>query len=698
MGLQRSVAMTRKLIPLLLLSLAVACSAGKAADPGAGGGTSSSSGGNGNGGGGPGADAGDDANGPLPFAPDSPNVYVAKVKNVLLGLPPTDDELKAVIADPTQLGVLVDGWMKQQEYQTKMLRFFELAFQQTQITPIDFVDMLDQGQLQLQNPLLLQNVQQSFARTMLDVAMKGQPFTQAPTTQTHALTTALKTFYALLDVWQIANGMNAVTDYFQKANPSLTIYVTAKSIPLKDTLDPTNANYMHWTDPGVANMKGGAACQTDPISYPARANTLFYILQGSLPGRKLADGTQCPGGSGAGQLTAADYSDWTMTTIRAPSGAEAATPFYDLQTLRGGTQMVLERPYVGFFSTPAFFANWQTNQSNQMRVTLNQTLIVATGAQIDGSDGTTPSSTPGLDSAHASNAQCVGCHQLLDPTRSILASTFSWNYGLQIDPTWQNQKGLFAFQGVESKVTNIFDFANVLATHPLFASAWAQKLCYYVNSEACTSNDPEFQKIVDAFKASSYSWNALVKAVVTSPITTHAVSTATATTNGEVVGVSRRDHICAAWNARLGFADICGLDASQKPAAPANALAIVNGLPSDGYGRGSVAPVLPNQPSLFYRAGTENLCEAIAALVIDNKSPPAGAKTWSSAQADAAIPEFVSLVMGVPPSDPRSGALLGALQAHFASAKAQSGATATDALQSTFAAACMAPSAVSMGM
>jgi hypothetical protein len=689
--------MKRKLIPVLLVLLG--CSAGSPATPnGAGPGSSDDGGGSSGSSGGPGADAGDDANGPLPFVPDSPNVYVAKVKNVLLGLPPTDDELKAVNADPSQLGALVDGWMKQPEYQTKMLRFFELAFQQTQITPLDFVDMLDQGQLQLGNTLLLQNVQQSFAYTMLDVAMNGKPFTQAVTTQTHSLTTALKTFYALLDVWQIANAMNSLTDYFQKANPSLTIYVTAKSVALKDTLDPKSPSYMHWTDPGVATLKGPAACQTDPIAYPARANTLFEILQGSFPGRKLADGTQCPGGSGTGQLTDKDYSDWTPTNIRTPSGSEATTAFYDLQTLRGGTEMVLKRPYVGFFSTPAFFANWQTNQSNEMRVTLNQTLIVATGAQIDGNDATIPSSTPGLDATHANSPQCVGCHQLLDPTRSIFASTFSWNYGTQLDPTWQNQKGLFAFQGVQSNVSTIYDFASTLAAHPLFASAWAQKLCYYVNSEACAADDPEFQKIVDAFKGSSYAWNALVKAVVTSPITTHAATTVTATTNGEVVGVSRRDHICAAWNARLGFADICGLDVSQKPVAPSTALAIVAGLPSDGYGRGAVAPVLPNQPSLFFRAGTENLCEALAALVVDAKTPPAGAKTWSSAQPDAAIADFVSLVIGVPPSDPRSAPLTTALQAHFASAKAQTGTTATAALQSTFMAACMAPSAVSMGM
>ena len=48
---------------------------------------------------------------PLAFQADPPSVYVAKVKNVLVGLPPTDDEIKAVAADATQLTTLIDGWM-----------------------------------------------------------------------------------------------------------------------------------------------------------------------------------------------------------------------------------------------------------------------------------------------------------------------------------------------------------------------------------------------------------------------------------------------------------------------------------------------------------------------------------------------------------------------------------------------------------
>ncbi len=693
------------LMPLALAG-AAACFGSSGASDGPGGpgdGTNADGGKGGEGG------IGDDGGGPapLPFAPDSPYVYVAKVKNVLVGLPPTDDEMKSVVADPSHLGVLVDAWMKLPQYETKMRRFFQLAFQQTQISAGDFGDQLNPGQLQLDpnratQALFLQSVQESFARTMLDPAMQSQPFTRAMSTTSFAMTTALKVFYGLLDVWQIDDA-GRLKDAFQIANPNLTITVqTAPVSPPSSSFDPTSANYMHFQDPDVAQLGGGAGCATDPITYPARASTLYDILFGVLPGRKLADGTACPSGGGqkaaSAQLQAADFSDWTMVNVRAPAGGEATTPFYDLSKLRGASEMVLGMPRVGFFSTPAFFANWQTNDSNQMRATLNQTLIVATGAQIDGNDPTVPTSTPGLDSAHASTPDCVSCHQLLDPTRSILAATYSWNYHTQVDPTYASQPGLFAFQGVQAQVKTISDFAGTLASHPRVAEAWANKLCFYVDSEACVGSDPELRKVIDAFTSSGYSWSALVKALVTSPITTHTASSVTATTNGEMVAVARRDHLCAMWNARFGFADICGLDAAQAALAPAGALAIVTGLPSDGYGRGSVAPVVPNQPSLFYRAGVENLCETIAGIVVDAKKPPPGAKTWSSAQPDAAIADFVALVMGLTASDPRAATASTVLHAHFDAAKQQGGLTVTDALQSTFTLACMSPSAVSMGM
>jgi len=646
-----------------------------------------------------------------PFSAAAPVTYVAKVKNILVGLAPTDDEIKAVTADPTQLKALVQGWMKLPAYATKMKRFFELAFQQTQVSETDFDDQTFPKRIDINattTPLIVQNAQQSFARTMLELATEGRPFTDATTTNKVMMTTALKELYAFLDVWQVADD-GTVTDLFRKAHPkqAITVEASAGPIPIAQTLDPTSPNYMHWYDPDVATHDMNVAgCTVDPLVYdPPSAATLHTLLYGGLDGHKnpTAGGLNCPpsGGSAmAPQLDATkDFSDWTLVTIRPPTGTEATSPFYDLPSLRAATELVLSTPRSGFFSTPAFFANWQTNKSNQMRVTMNQTLIVALGAQVDGSMLTVPPSTPGLDAAHATSAACIACHQELDPLRSIFSATFSWNYHAQDDATFAAQKGMFAFGGVIKPVTSLSDLGGTLATHPLFAQAWVQKLCTYANSAPCVTTDPEFLRVVMSFQASGYSWSGLVSELMSSPLVTNASPTATVLTNGEVVAVSRRDHLCAALNARLGFDDVCGLDAVTRKQEQAPIAQISSGLPSDGYGRGAVMPVLPNDPTLFYRAGTENICTTVAAAVIDvptAKQTP-GVTQWSSGKPDAAIADFIAVVMGLVPSDPRAAPATTLLTQHFATAMSQ-GATASNALKSTFITACLAPSAVSIGL
>ena len=113
-----------------------------------------------------------------PFNAVTPAVYVAKVKNLLVGLPATDDELAQVNGDPGALAGLIAGWQKLPEYQQKMQRFFELSFQQTQISIADLADQAYPKQLATNaatTPLLLQNIQQSFARTMLELNARGRP-------------------------------------------------------------------------------------------------------------------------------------------------------------------------------------------------------------------------------------------------------------------------------------------------------------------------------------------------------------------------------------------------------------------------------------------------------------------------------------------------------------------------------------------
>ena len=388
-----------------------------------------------------------------------------------------------------------------------------------------------------------------------------------------------------------------------------------------------------------------------------------------------------------------------MVTIR-PLGGQPRSTFFDLADMRAATEIRIGTPRPGFFATPAFHANWPTNQSNQMRVTLNQALIVATGAQIDGTDLTVPPSTPGLDAQHADPAgPCYGCHQNLDPSRSVLSATYSWFYYPQADPDLRAEPGLFAFQGVVQPMTNIDDFAATLASHPLVAQAWVQKVCYYANSAPCELTDPEVVKVIDAFKTSNFNWNKLVGDLMASPVVTYAKPTVTGELNNQVVSVARRDHLCAALNSRLGLVDVCELDATLRRRPPSTIALIVSGLPSDGYGRGATIPVLPNEATMFYRSGIENICSELSEMVVDGAADPnqPGKKQWSSDSPDAAIGDFVTQIMALPASDPRSEQATRILKSHFTAAT-QAGESATASLRSTFVAACLSPSFIGIGL
>jgi hypothetical protein len=649
------------------------------------------------------------------YQADPPAVYVAKVKNILVGLPPTPDEVAAVQKDPKALGGLVDQWMAMPEYDAKMMVFFELAFQQTQITTANFVDMIPPRGLGIARSLnpLVQNLRESFARTV--IAQSAQPFTSSFTTHQFMMTPAVMELYAYLDARRV-DDTGTINDIFAKAQPTgqmMTIQYKAGMVDPQKAATLGDPNYLHFYNPDLPNETNynDPTCDAmDPVTVAVSAEDLHDILYGGIPAHKNPAGqngctVKVTASQMGVQMQPSDFTTWKLVTIRPPTGTEKPTNFFDLYTLRNTDTLLVSTPRVGFFSTPAFFANWPTNSSNMARVTVNQSLIVATGTAIDGTDGTNPGANPpGIDTQHAvPGSACYGCHQLLDPTRSIFTATYSYFYYPQTDTNLMKVPGEFAFQGVVQSMKTIDDFAGLLATHPLVPQAWAQKLCYYVDSGACDPADPELQRIIANF-AKTNQWNALVKDIVTSSLTTNATETATWQLSGEVVAVSRRDHMCAALNNRLGFNDICQLDATSSLGYGNPTLtvigSIVQGMPSDGYGRGSTIPVLPNQPTLFYRAALENICEQVAQMTIDAKpsaSQP-NAKQWSSANATAAIGDFVAIIMALTPSDPRTADVTAALTDHFNAAQSTGGASASDSLKSTFVAACLSPSFIGIGM
>jgi hypothetical protein len=382
---------------------------------------------------------------------------------------------------------------------------------------------------------------------------------------------------------------------------------------------------------------------------------------------------------------------WRPVTVREAADGESLTPFYDLPKLREANEIVVRTPRVGFFSTPAFFANWPTNTSNQHRGPLNQALIVGLGRSINPVDkGTATVLDNGKDGQHSDpNSPCYSCHQTMDPMRNVFRKAYSYSGHAQHDAAQAFSTATFDYLGQTAKLETFDDFASALVQHPLYPVAWAQKLCYYANSSGCSEDDPEFKRVVDAFTDSEFDFHTLVLELFSSPLVTGQESTKSRTDVGETVSISRQDHFCAALTNRLKLTASLCVGISDKTTATA----VANNIPLDGYLRGADAPALSTAQTPFYRGATEMLCSYAANQTVD-KMPMS---RYSSSKKDAAITDFVENIMGITSADPNNADVTQLLQEHYADA-VTAGASPTDALKSTFITACLSPTSVAVGL
>ncbi|HUJ28011.1 MAG TPA: hypothetical protein VLW85_18445, partial [Myxococcales bacterium] len=636
--------------------------------------------------------------------PVTVSASLGKVKNLLTGIPPTDAEIAAVQKDPAALRAQVQKWVATDEHTAKLLRFFQNAFQQSQAVSADFDDQLGDAEGKL-DARLLANLRESFARTALELIAEGQPFTSTMTTRRYMLTPRLMVLYAYLDAIQRGDGGDQV-DLFAQAHPGFKITLTAKrQVPLADSLNPNSPNYLTFYAPQLAGAAYDPLCPQDPIVYDGSkgmgtpSSALYMVMNGQPEGFEVPMGNGKTHGcnppafpAGQAPLGDSDSSDWHMVEIVQAGPDEGTSSVLDLANFRSGGNLLLRTPRVGFFTTPSFLAEWNTNDSNQARVTMNQTLIVATGHGMLPQNATLPPSIAAVDQVHApEGTACFACHQSLDPMRQYFRQTYSYYFHPQLDSDQTSLPGSFGFRGVSQSGNSIFDLAAQLASHPDFAGAWVQKLCTWANSAPCDETDPEFQRIATLFKDSNYDWSTLEITLFTSPLVTYLQPTQSITNSGENFPVSRRDHLCAALSSRLGITDVCGLDVNTVvPGGLKGVQFIATVLPSDAYSRGSEDAVLANDPNLFFRTGMENICAALANYLVDGP-----AKRWSSGSPDAAIGDFVHALMGL--GADRDATPLSILHDHFTAAQSAAGGSAQAALRSTFVLACLSPSVVGIG-
>ncbi|MEO1335756.1 MAG: hypothetical protein AAFV29_08925, partial [Myxococcota bacterium] len=370
-------------------------------------------------------------------------------------------------------------------------------------------------------------------------------------------------------------------------------------------------------------------------------------------------------------LQPSDYNDWRDINLTqanraadVPTYANTAAFVASLRDINNGGSLALRTPRVGFFNTPTFFENWQTNTDNQFRVSANQVMITALDLSFEAGDTTPQNNENGLNSDHAApDTACYRCHRLLDPMRLVYQNVYTTRYRGLNNPV-RNREPSFAFQGHTASATLMDEFANALVSHPRFAAAWVQKLCMWSNSQRCVENDPEFQRLVNRFRQ-NYDMMSLIIEFFVSPLSTGVEATATQDASDFLISISRSNHLCHSLQLRIraARAERCEAERAADPGSnPAvcqqrnqegcNANGLTNSMAdlisSDSFGRGGLSFVQQSVSGpLNARAMTE-MCTQLA-----NREVGFGNQTFLPSDVAGSIDRMVRLVMGLPPNHPR---------------------------------------------
>ncbi|WP_394201391.1 hypothetical protein [Marinagarivorans algicola] len=350
-----------------------------------------------------------------------------------------------------------------------------------------------------------------------------------------------------------------------------------------------------------------------------------------------------------------DFRDWrTVHLTQADEAAEytnTAGFTSNLRNIPDGGTLALQFPRVGFFSAPVFLKSWQTNDDNQFRVTLNQTLIVALGKTFEPSDATAHISDNGIPQEHAvKGSVCYECHRHMDPMRLVFLNSMNTRYRAT---TPDNRlKPSFSFYGVTQDFTTMDQFATLLRDHPQMPINWVQKVCVWGNSQRCDEADPEFKRLVNVFTESNYALRVLFRHFFSSPLFTQVSQTRTFEQQDGLVSMSRGEHFCNAMAARVEQINtITGRTQSLRICSN-DQLGVV---PQDLYSRGEVDLIQASRMILFDAKSIDSECSRVAGDAI---------KKIFDANAPVAenLEYMVEYVMGIPNNHHRYSATLAGLR------------------------------------
>ena len=641
---------------------------------------------------------------PMPYEAPAPQVSLRKVKQLVCGGATTSAEETAYLQNANVLPDLVAEWMKTDDYREILHQFFSDQFQQSQALAGDFKSLNDGSPVnEAEN-----SARNSFARTTMALIDEGRPFSETMTTRRFMMTSALMSYYARADTGRNSDGKGKSkrTMRWRVRDPNFgpSLQKAAGPVSLSDAANPDGPHWLQFYAENVDTLfdKASPLCRIDPIIFtPVRTVDgesrwpwrVYDIVRGAdtqiwAPSPANKREVLCNGARPKPSIfTAEDGNDWRMVEVRNPRAGEKLTEFFDMPRIRNSNVLLIEGERLGFFTTPAFLSQWGNNASNSARAAANQTLIVALGEQIDGSD-LLPLTTPSaVDPNHTADPACFSCHQTLDPLRQYFRQSYSLWYSPQDNPNQANIPAAFSFRGVTASGSGAAALGQILAQHPNLARAWVVKLCSWANSLPCRSDDPEVLRIADVFQRSNLNFQTMAKELFSSPIITYAAPTLTVSKLGQVTSIARQAQFCGTLEKRLNTTNLCNLRTAVqdgKNSISSRAAA----LPRDGYTRGSNAASYVTEPDPFYLGNIEGICALVAPLAID------GTLKWAASKDTNVAQRLAVEVMGV--NEAQAAEPVAMLQKHIDAAVAAK-FSRSEAVRSAFIAACSSSSSASIG-
>lgn len=598
--------------------------------------------------------------------------YVRKAKSLLTGAVVTEAELSAVKENPDAFADLIREWQKTPGYTQKTRWFLEENLQlHRNIEGGNYVGQIRgtnkaNPPTKFVNPKMFQNGQESAIKTVMDLIVKpNKPFNNVATQTEWMLTPAMM---AQLLVFDYPNDP-AKLDFKIGSNLS----AAEKNYTLTQRI---NTRRFYFPLP---SGKDGFRQQNGSTTTLVTKKELGFVW-GAL--NQFSNETS----SDAHRLIKpSDYTTWKRVKIRKATRNNQPLRFWDMPAIRNADTLYLNAERVGLFSHPNFLERWETNEDNQFRLTINQTLIAMLNKSFAPDDVSITINEEVLSAEHAApGTDCYGCHRLVDPMRNYFRNNFDDTHG-KPRATIDNQPASFSFGGEVEEGSSLMDLGRVIANHPDFAPAWVQKLCFWSNSQNCVESDPEFKRVATSFKDSDFNFNELMVTFYSSDLIKMDIEERSERAKPAFGSISRYQHVCQLLERR--FSDLAGSRVNPCNESAGGVSTLSETIPADEWTRGALAPATPTLPNMFSTTTMENMCRNIALNHY-------GSKTFPVSAIGAFLDDYLlPSILGVPRGDAIRAGVRKVLVDHYRAVKNANGVNTSekDALVSVFTLGCSSP-------